>query len=49
MFGRQACWFTGKIRMRLAASGAPIALKRRAVEQANKLKIIPVAVLQSSM
>jgi hypothetical protein len=28
--------------MRLAAGGAPIAVKRRAVEISNKVKILPV-------
>jgi hypothetical protein len=28
--------------MRLAASGAPVAMKRRAVEPVNKVKILPV-------
>jgi hypothetical protein len=35
---RQALWFIGKIRTRLAASGAPVAVKRRAGETANKIK-----------
>jgi hypothetical protein len=28
--------------MRLAASGAPVAVKRRAVELVNKIKLLPV-------
>jgi hypothetical protein len=32
----------GKIRMGLAASGAPVAVNRRAVEPVNKVKILPV-------
>jgi hypothetical protein len=35
-----ACWFICKIRMRLAASGAPVAVQRRAVEPVNKVKKI---------
>jgi hypothetical protein len=42
VIGRQAWWLTGKIRMRLTASGAPVAMKRRAVEPVNKVKILPV-------
>jgi hypothetical protein len=42
VIGRQACWFIGKICMRLAAGGKPVAVKRRAVEPVNKLKIFPV-------
>jgi hypothetical protein len=37
VIGCRACWFTAKIGMRLAASGAPVA-----VEPVNKVKIIPV-------
>jgi hypothetical protein len=40
--GRQAYWFSGNIRMRLSAGGAPVAVKRRVVEPANKVKILPV-------
>jgi hypothetical protein len=36
------CWFIGKIHMRLAASGALVAAKRRAVKPVNKVKIVPV-------
>jgi hypothetical protein len=32
----------GKIRMRLAAGGEPVAVERRAVEPGNKVKILPV-------
>jgi hypothetical protein len=28
--------------MRVAASGAPVAVKRRAVEPVNKVKVLPV-------
>jgi hypothetical protein len=42
VIGRQARSFIGKIRMRPAASRAPVAMKRRAVEPANKVKIIAV-------
>jgi hypothetical protein len=35
VIGRQACSFIGKICMRLAASGALAAVKRRAVEPVN--------------
>jgi hypothetical protein len=31
-----------KIRMRFAASGAPVAVKRKAVEPVDKVKILPV-------
>jgi hypothetical protein len=34
--------FIGKIRMRLSASGGRAAVKRRAVEPVNKVKILPV-------
>jgi hypothetical protein len=40
VIGRQACRFIGKIRMRLAASGSPAAVKRRAVEPVSKVKIL---------
>jgi hypothetical protein len=36
--------FTGKIRMRHAAGSAPVAVKQRAVELVNKIKIPPVHV-----
>jgi hypothetical protein len=42
VIGRQACWFVGKIRMRHAAGGCPVAVKRRAMEPVNKVKILPV-------
>jgi hypothetical protein len=42
VIGRQACWFVGNIRMHLAASGAPVVMKRRAVEPVNKAKVLPV-------
>jgi hypothetical protein len=42
VIGNQACWFIGKIRMRLAAHGEPAAVKRSAVEPLNKVKILPV-------
>jgi hypothetical protein len=42
VIGYQACWFIGKIRMPLAASGAPVAAKRRTVEPVNKIKVLPV-------
>jgi hypothetical protein len=35
----------GKIRLNLAASSAPVAVKRRAVEPVNKVKILPVVFL----
>jgi hypothetical protein len=38
VIGHQACWFIGKIRIRLAAGGAPVAVKRRAVEPVNRCK-----------
>jgi hypothetical protein len=41
-FSRQACWYNGKIRMRLAAGGAPVSVRRRAVEAVNKVKLLPV-------
>jgi hypothetical protein len=34
-----------KISMYLAASGAPVTVKRRAVEQVNKVKILPVYIV----
>jgi hypothetical protein len=37
----QAYRFIGKIRMRLAASGAPIAVKRRAVNKGKNLPVGP--------
>jgi hypothetical protein len=40
-FGQQAYQFVDKIRMLLAAGGASVAAKRRAVEPANKVKILP--------
>jgi hypothetical protein len=40
--GRQALWLIGKIRMRLADNGAPVAVKRVAVVTANNVKILPV-------
>jgi hypothetical protein len=33
VIGRQTCRFIGKIRMRLAAGGAPVSVKRRAVNR----------------
>jgi hypothetical protein len=42
--GRQACWFIGKIRLRLAAGGAMVAVKHRAVELVNKIKILLLCV-----
>jgi hypothetical protein len=42
VIGRQACRFIGKTRLPLAASGAPVAAKRREVELIKKVKIIPV-------
>jgi hypothetical protein len=49
VIGRQACWFIGKIRVRLAAGGAPVVVKRRSVESINKVKnppCIPYAMSQ---
>jgi hypothetical protein len=37
-----ACWVIGKIRMRFAASGKTTAVKRRAVEPVNKVKVLLV-------
>jgi hypothetical protein len=37
VIGRKTCCFNGKIRMRLAASATPVAVKRRAVEPVNKV------------
>jgi hypothetical protein len=34
--------FIGKIRVRLAASGTPVAVKRRVVESVNKVNSLPV-------
>jgi hypothetical protein len=42
VIGGQACWFVCKIRLRLAASGAPAVVKRRAVDPVHTLKILPV-------
>jgi hypothetical protein len=42
IIGREACWFICKIRMRLAAGGEPVVVKRKAVELVNKVKIVPV-------
>jgi hypothetical protein len=39
VIGQQAYWFTGKIRMRLAAGGAQFALKRRALKRPTKVRI----------
>jgi hypothetical protein len=33
-----ACWVIGKIRARFAAGGAPVAIKRRAVNASSSLK-----------
>jgi hypothetical protein len=38
VIGRQACWFISKIRMRLATSGATVAMQRRALNRPTKLK-----------
>jgi hypothetical protein len=38
VIGHQACRFIGEIRMRLAASSAPVAVKHRAVNRSTKLK-----------
>jgi hypothetical protein len=38
IIGHQAYWFIGKIHMRLAAGGAPVAIKRRAMNQSTKFK-----------
>jgi hypothetical protein len=35
----------GKIRMRLTAIGAPVAVKHRTVEPVNKVRILPVYIL----
>jgi hypothetical protein len=42
VIGLQAYLFIGKIHMHLAASGTLAAMKRRALEPVNKVKILPV-------
>jgi hypothetical protein len=42
VIGRQACSFVGKIRMGYAASGTPVAVKRKAVEPVNEVRIFYV-------
>jgi hypothetical protein len=38
VIGQQAYWFIVKIRIRLAADGAPVAVKRRAVNRWTKVR-----------
>jgi hypothetical protein len=37
VIGQQESWFIGKIRIRLAAGGAPVAVKRRVVNRSTKI------------
>jgi hypothetical protein len=38
VIGQQAHWFIGKIRIRLAAVGAPVPMKRRTVNRSRKVR-----------
>jgi hypothetical protein len=38
VIGHQAYWFIGKIRMGLVAGGAPVVVKRRAVNRSTKVR-----------
>jgi hypothetical protein len=39
VIGQLVYWFMGKIRMRFAAGGAPVAVKHRAVNRSTKVRI----------
>jgi hypothetical protein len=45
VIGQQAYWFIGKIHIPLASGGAPLAVKRRAMEPVREVKILPVYVI----